>query len=119
MYASYAVTSAIMPKVHNGRLRPTRYLNPTPEYVLIKKCGNLKFKEDVMVRRQTIEDGFVALEYNGLNIYTVGATLNEAKRSFWQDVTHMWRSYAKADDNTLTEDAKVLKRKLLAELVEV
>ena len=95
------------------------YWNPSTEYVELIEGAGLRFRAPVMVKRSTIEEGYIALEYSSLGIYAVGETLAQAKAAFWEDAAFLWRNYAQEKDENLTKDAQQRKQKLLCELMEV
>lgn len=101
------------------RLHRMYYWNPSTEYIEMTEGEGLRFYEPVMVKRSTIEEGYIALEHSGLGIYAAGQTLALAKAAFWEDVAFLWRTYAQEADENLTKDAQQRKQKLLCELMEV
>ena len=106
-------------QISNKKIRPVSYLNPVPKFVSMKSGGaDICFKRPEMIRRRTIEEGYVSLEFEPLSIFAAGETLVEAKSSFWEDVDFMWRNYVRAADEELTQDARNLKEKLKEYLTE-
>ena len=60
------------------------------------------------------EDGLWVLEYPSLGIVAYGESQEEASQDFAEDFAFLWTEIAQQPDSNLTQDARVLKRLLLA-----
>ncbi len=72
----------------------------------------LELKEPLIVEPQ-FDDPEVILPYDDLNIIAAGLDRDDAIQDFEDDFIWLWREYAKADDQSLSNDALTLKNSLL------
>jgi len=59
------------------------------------------------------------INYSELGLELFAYTRQEITNDVKSDIVYLWEEYAKAEDDTLTEDAKFLKKKLLSAIEEV
>ena len=91
----------------NEELRPYR----TTE---VRWNGHVFVLEREIACSLTTEQGNVILEYPELGVRVHGRTRDEAIAAFAQEFSFLWHEYALAPDESLWEDAKGTKRRLLA-----
>ena len=78
----------------------------------VVSVGSIRFNEPLAVTL-TIGEAYT-MEYEPFNIYAVGENLSDVQAEFNEAVLFLYREYANESDEALTEDAKELKRALLA-----
>lgn len=65
------------------------------------------------------QDGLVALDCPEFNILSYGTNMEAAQQSFFEDFEIAWGQYSTSADSELTLDARAIKRKLQALVVQV
>lgn len=80
--------------------------------ISVASVGGIRFIEPLDVTL-AIGEAYT-MEYEPLNIYVVGESLEEARTEFENTVLFLYREYACESDEALTEDAKELKSALLS-----
>lgn len=88
----------------------------TAEIVHEGRCFKLRHEIACRVGKQ---DHLLVLEYEPLAIRTFGLTRGEVLDDFRETFAFLWDDYASASDDTLTDDAIALKRRLLDLVQEV
>lgn len=66
-----------------------------------------------LIIEPVFEDLEVVLDYKDLNIIAAGQDRDDAIKDFEDDFVWLWREYATADDQSLSDDALTLKNSLL------
>jgi hypothetical protein len=80
----------------------------------------LHFKESlILTPRLDNSEQLYTINYPELGLELFAYTRQEIASDVKSDIIYLWEEYAKAEDNTLTEDAKILKKKLLNAIEEV
>jgi hypothetical protein len=77
------------------------------------RCGGRIFRlSESIILKRSAENGLIYIESRPLSILSYGSSVLEAVYSFCEDFATMWDVIAQDDDNTLTEDARQVKRYL-------
>jgi len=80
----------------------------------------LHFKENlILTPRLDNSEQLYTINYPELGLELFAYTRQEITSDVKSDIVYLWEEYAKAEDDTLTEDAKILKKKLLNAIEEV
>ena len=80
----------------------------------------LHFK-DSFILTPTLDNSeqLYTINYPELGLELFSYTRQEITNDVKSDIVYLWEEYAKVEDDTLTEDAKILKKKLLSAIEEV
>ena len=80
----------------------------------------MHFKNDLILT-PTLDDSeqLYTINYPELGLELFAYTRQEITCDVKSDIVYLWEEYAKAEDDTLTEDAIILKKKLISAIEEV